>query len=125
MKIFLIIGIVFCGLSVVLGAFGAHGLKSHLNEYAMALFQTGVQYQMSHGLALIGLVLFCGKSPSTKPLFIAGIAFVLGVLIFSGSLYAIALTGIKKLGMITPIGGLSFIVAWISFLYGVIRTDFS
>ena len=96
-------------LSVVLGAFAAHGLKQALSEYSLGIFHTAVQYQMYHSLALLALSAY----PRTRHLRWAAYAFIAGILIFSGSLYALAITGIKILGAITPIGGLLFMLGWL------------
>jgi uncharacterized membrane protein YgdD (TMEM256/DUF423 family) len=112
MKNFISLGALLAGLAVALGAFGAHGLKKILSDYEMGVYQTGVDYHFYHALALIGFGLFAKgqKAPNW-----VGWCFVFGVVVFSGSLYALALLKIPKLGMITPIGGLSFIIAWIGF----------
>lgn len=121
-KWILVTGASFSLLSVVLGAFAAHGLKAKLSDYALSVFQTGVQYQSLHGIAL----LFCGiyafqlqlssgqldQNLATQWLHWTVYLFILGIVFFSGSLYALALTGQKWLGPITPIGGLFFILAW-------------
>ncbi len=97
---------------VALGAFAAHGLKSRLSAEYLAVFQTGVHYQMIHALALFGVALLSLHAPG-RLLAVAGGAFVLGILLFSGSLYALTLVGIGKLGVLTPIGGLGFLVGWL------------
>lgn len=103
------------GLSVVLGAFAAHGLKSRLTENLLNAFQTGVNYQMLHALALILIFILAKMLPHTMWNWAAG--FILaGVFCFSGSLYALALTGFKWFGPITPLGGLFFIVGWSLFV---------
>src|SRR3954468_15535069 len=108
-------------LSVCLGAFAAHGLKSHIDADALAIWQTGVQYQMYHALALLTVGLLYQQHPS-KALKIAGLAFIIGSLLFSGSLYALALGAPRPLGMITPLGGTGFLVGWIAlFLYALRR----
>lgn len=113
MKILLFIASVLGALSVILGAFGTHAMKNHYSEYAMMVFEKGVRYQLHHTLvifiAALAAHLFVGQS---KIFINAGWLFVFGILIFSGSLYAIAFTGIKTLGAVTPLGGVSFIVAW-------------
>ncbi|PCJ20012.1 MAG: hypothetical protein COB02_05275 [Candidatus Cloacimonadota bacterium] len=125
MKYSLLVGTIYCMLSVILGAFGAHALKAKLSEYSMGVFQTGVQYQMYHGLALI-LLYACFKSAKQIPaMHYAFIFFTLGTILFSGSLYLIAFTEIKKFGMITPIGGLAFIFAWLCFAYASTRINIS
>ncbi|MGD8175140.1 DUF423 domain-containing protein [Marinimicrobium sp. ARAG 43.8] len=103
----------FSGLvSVVMGAFAAHGLRGKLTASALSAFETGVQYQMYHALALLG-VLALMRSLGTGVL-LQGVAwaFVLGTVLFSGSLYALALGGPRWLGPVTPLGGLCFIVGW-------------
>ena len=98
-------------LSVVLGAFAAHGLKSKLSETLLNTFQTGVQYQMYHSLALILLVVLYRQMPQSILLYSAGFMLA-GIMLFSGSLYMLALTQIKWLGPITPLGGACFIIGW-------------
>ena len=100
-------------MSVILGAFSTHVLKSILDQYSLAIFETAARYQMYHALAL----LVCGLASlnnnfSAYWLKLAGIAFIGGTLLFSGSLYVLALTGIKWLGALTPIGGVGFILGW-------------
>lgn len=103
----------FFGLTgVALGAFAAHGLKQRLGADYLAVFQTGVQYQLIHALALIGVALLALHAPS-RLLTAAGVLFAVGVMLFSGSLYLLTLTGISKLGIITPIGGTAFLAGWI------------
>lgn len=108
--IFFKIGAACAGLSVALGAFAAHGLKGKLSTDMLAVFQTGVLYQMWHALAvLLCAVLIQQKIiASTLPVW----CFVVGIVLFSGSLYILSLTGIKQWGMVTPLGGLSFLVGW-------------
>ncbi|CCQ09664.1 COG2363 [Pseudoalteromonas luteoviolacea B = ATCC 29581] len=117
-KVAYIFGGLFCLFSVVLGAFAAHGLKAHLSEYALSIFNTASTYQMYHGLALILIGLLIEKGLILK---VTVLSFILGVLFFSGSLYILALTGIKWLGMITPIGGTLFIFGWCIFITKVAR----
>ncbi|SFB92642.1 DUF423 domain-containing protein [Pseudoalteromonas denitrificans] len=117
-KIFLILGGVFAVLSVLLGAFAAHGLKSKLTEQAIATFQVGVTYQMYHALAL---VLFALVAKQGVPLNWASGFLVTGIVFFSGSLYALAFTGFKWFGPITPLGGVCFIIAWVLFIFQVYR----
>jgi uncharacterized membrane protein YgdD (TMEM256/DUF423 family) len=99
-------------LAVGLGAFGAHALKSRLDESALSVYQTAVQYQFYHSLALLGVGLFCLWQPQSRLLLASGIAFLAGILVFSGSLYLLSFTGIRWLGAITPIGGLALIAGW-------------
>ena len=104
--------------AVALGAFAAHGLKQHLSIESLATFHTGVDYQMYHALALLVISLLFTQQPqwtlltSSTSLKISGIAFVIGSVLFSGSLYALALGAPHVLGIITPFGGLSFLVGW-------------
>lgn len=98
-------------LAVALGAFGAHGLRAHLSAEALAWWHTAVLYHALHALALLGASLAAARAPS-RPLRIAGTCFVLGVLLFSGSLYALALTGVRALGAVTPAGGVLLLAGW-------------
>ncbi|NIB39560.1 DUF423 domain-containing protein [Pseudomaricurvus alkylphenolicus] len=100
-------------LAVVLGAFAAHGLKGRVDAAMLSAFQTGVQYQFYHTLALILVALLLLRFPESGMFLWAGIAFVVGILLFSGSLYALALGGPRWLGPVTPLGGVSFMVGWI------------
>ena len=102
-------------LSVCLGAFAAHGLKHHITSESLAIWQTGVQYQMYHALALLVVGLLYQQQAS-KALKLSGLAFILGSFLFSGSLYALALGAPNILGLITPCGGLSFLVGWSALL---------
>ena len=117
-KVYLMLGGVFSALSVILGAFAAHGLKSKISEQAIVTFQTGVTYQMYHALALI---LFAFVAKQGVPLNWASGFLVVGTLFFSGSLYALALTGVKWFCPITPLGGLCFIIAWVLFVVQIYR----
>jgi len=93
-------------LSVAAGAFGAHALKARIDARSLEIFETAARYQMYHALAMV----LCGVLATRATT--AGWAFQIGIVIFSGSLYALALTGVKGLGAITPIGGLAFLVGW-------------
>lgn len=99
-------------LAVGFGAFGAHGLKDQLSEVEMVIYRTAVDYHMWHalGLALIGLL--AERYPEASGFRWAGAAMIIGLLLFSGSLYALSLSGLRWLGMITPLGGLSFMAGW-------------
>lgn len=108
---FLLFAAVFGMLAVILGAFGAHGLEKWLDPQLLKRFHTGVEYQFYHTLALFMTGLLWQQTPA-RGLAWAGYAFMAGILLFSGSLYAYALSGMKAFGMITPIGGLGFIVGW-------------
>ena len=120
-KLFLISGTILGGLSVAIGAFGAHKLKPFLlANNKLAVFETGVQYQFYHALALILVGMLAEKinHPSVQ---YAGHAMLWGTIIFSFSLYALCLTGITKLGAITPIGGVLLILGWVSLLIGIVK----
>ena len=118
MKNILIAGALLMALAVLLGAFGAHALKSSLTSQMLAIYHTGVEYQFYHslGLLLIGLT---GYHVQSGWLSRAGILLIAGIVLFSGSLYLISLTGVKGIGMITPIGGLSFVAGWICLAIGL------
>ena len=125
-KIFLIIGTILAGLAVALGAFGAHGLKKLVGPETISTYQTGVQYQMYHALALLLLGVLYERSQSSLINF-AGLFFIAGVVLFSGSLYLlVSLKAMNKLGttgigIMTPIGGLLFIVGWILLLISLVK----
>jgi uncharacterized membrane protein YgdD (TMEM256/DUF423 family) len=110
-KNFLLIGSVAAFLAVGIGAFGAHGLRARLSPDMLAVFETGVRYHMYHALALLATALVMGRFSGSLVL-CAGWFFTAGIVLFSGSLYALALTGITVLGAITPIGGLAFLLGW-------------
>ncbi|MBG9943442.1 DUF423 domain-containing protein [Brevibacillus formosus] len=112
MKLFLMLGSISGFLSVALGAFGAHALKEKLDDYSLGIFHTGVTYQTTHALALVLVALLLKWYPDSSGLVWAGWCFAAGTLIFSGSLYTLAMTGIKVLGAITPIGGVLFLAGW-------------
>ena len=109
----LIAGGVLSAAAVIVGAFGAHALKAILDVKAMGWIETGVTYQSTHALALIA----CGLMPTNKDVTRVAMLFIAGIVLFSGSLYLMALTGITKLGIITPIGGVLLISGWIAFCW--------
>lgn len=113
-KVFLTSGSIFAGTSVLLGAFASHLLKDYLSVKALAVWETGVKYQMYHALALILLALLINQleEPSLS-LIIGGLAFIVGIILFSGSLYGLILTKTKVLGVVTPLGGIAFILGWL------------
>ena len=110
-KPILVAGAAFMALAVLFGAFGAHALKTELSSEMMQVYKTGVEYQFYHalGLLLIGLI---GFQINSKWLRWSGFLIVAGIILFSGSLYALSISGIKIFGAITPIGGLSFVAGW-------------
>jgi uncharacterized membrane protein YgdD (TMEM256/DUF423 family) len=125
-KLFLVVGCVLGGLAVVLGAFGAHGLKKVVDADSLAVYQTGVQYQMYHALALLAVGMLSERIGANL-LNYAGFSFIAGVVLFSGSLYLIvSLHAMNRpvstaVGILTPLGGLFFILGWILLLISVVR----
>jgi uncharacterized membrane protein YgdD (TMEM256/DUF423 family) len=119
-RLFLFLGAANAALAVMLGAFAAHGLQS-LEPRLLAAFKTGAQYHMYHalGLALIGAL--AGARASDRPLWLAGWLMTAGIVLFSGSLYALALSGFGWLGAITPFGGTAFIAAWLLLAWSTLR----
>lgn len=110
----LISAALLAALAVALGAFAAHGLKDQLSPRMLAAFITGSDYQMTHALGLM-LAAWIGQQQTNNPWFRrACIAFIAGILLFSGSLYIMALSGITQLGILTPFGGVSMLIAWVS-----------
>ena len=112
LRSFLMLAAFFGFTGVALGAFAAHGLKYRLSADYLAIFHTGVTYQLVHTLALLGVALLATHIPGRIVTW-AGISFVIGILLFSGSLYLLTLTGISKLGIITPFGGVAFLIGWL------------
>lgn len=113
MKSLLLTGTFAMALGVVLGAFGAHGLKDKLEPNLLAAWQTGVEYHMVHALGLVLVGILVHQWPDLRGIRTAGWLMLVGILLFSGSLYVMALTGIRGLGAITPLGGTAFIAAWV------------
>ena len=115
----LAVGAINAALSVAAGAFGAHGLKERLTPEHLAVFETAARYHMYHalGLCVIALALHAGVQATA-----AGYAMLIGIVLFSGSLYALALTGVRVLGAITPLGGVGFLVGWGLLAWAVLRS---
>jgi uncharacterized membrane protein YgdD (TMEM256/DUF423 family) len=111
LRTFLMLAAFFGFTGVGLGAFAAHGLKNRLTPEYLAIFHTGVLYQLIHALAIFGVAILATQIQG-RLISYAGIAFTLGIILFSGSLYVLTLTGFSKLGIITPIGGLCFLIGW-------------
>jgi len=109
---FLFIGSLAGFLGVAAGAFGAHGLRSRLSPEMLAVFETAVRYQMYHVFALLVTAAVIGRAGDARLLTIAGWSFISGMVLFPGSLYALALTGASGLGAMTPLGGVAFLVGW-------------
>ena len=112
-RTFLLVGSVFGFLGVALGAFAAHGLKNRLSVDMLAIFETGVRYHMYHTFAVLLIALAIGHYGNSRLLVLAGWLLVGGILVFSGSLYALAVSGVTTLCAITPIGGLLFLAGWV------------
>lgn len=112
-------------LAVGLGAFAAHGLKDRLSPELLNTFQTGVQYHMYHALALFGVGLLAVNFPSSALLKYSGYLFLLGIILFSGSLYLLSVSGIRWLGAITPIGGVCFLAAWAGLIWFAANQQFA
>jgi uncharacterized membrane protein YgdD (TMEM256/DUF423 family) len=111
-RLWFIIGCLMAGLGVAAGAFGAHALKQRLSPELLQVFETGVRYQMYHAFGLLAVALAMNRWPNST-LQIAAWLFIAGIVLFSGSLYALCLSGIRVLGAITPIGGLCFLGGWV------------
>lgn len=116
-KLFLALGAVAGALAVAFGAFGAHALRARLAPEMLGIYQTAVQYHFWHALGVIAIGLAAAHLPDSMALRWSGALMLAGILLFSGSLYALALTGVRALGAITPIGGAAFIAAWIAFAW--------
>lgn len=119
---FALLGALLAGVAVALGAFAAHGLKSHLDTYSQGIWETAVRYQFWHALGLLALEPLAKHHQAVRAqrlFLLAGRSFFAGVALFSGSLYVLALSGVKALGMITPLGGVAFLVGWVALAMAV------
>lgn len=121
MKIFIIIGAINAFLSVALGAFGAHGLEGRVEPKYLETWQTGVQYQMFHAVGILIIGVLLGNLPVNSLLNWSGWLMLIGIILFSGSLYVLSVTGISILGAITPLGGVSFLIAWVLVIIAAVR----
>ncbi len=119
-RLFFALGAASAFLSVAAGAFGAHALRARLDPAALAVFETGARYQMYHALGLLAAAWAAARWPGPWPSR-AGWLFLAGTLLFSGSLYALALTGIRWLGAVTPFGGVGFLGGWVCLVMAAIR----
>ena len=119
-RLFASFGAIAAAIAVALGAFGAHALKARLSSIDLASFEIGVRYQMYHALALFVVAWVVSRWPSGS-VNAAGWLFIVGIAVFSGSLYVLVLTGQRWLGAVTPLGGLSFVVGWLMLAWGVLR----
>ncbi len=120
MKIFFIIGSIISCLTVIIGAFGAHLLKNILDDYALSIYNKAVLYQIFHSLAILFNVVLYQLYP-VELIKLSSLLFIIGILMFSGSLYILAITGNKTFAMITPFGGLMFIFGWFILIYVAIN----
>lgn len=118
-RLFLLLGAIAGFLAVALGAFAAHGLKDILSPGLLSAFQTGAEYQTTHALALLGTGILMLQR-DCRAWRIAGWAFASGILLFSGSLYLLALTDARWLGAVTPLGGTAFLIGWAALAWGVV-----
>jgi len=119
-RTFFSLGAVFAALGVAAGAFGAHGLKAWVSPEMLAVFETGVRYHLIHALGLLA-VAWASTRWASAAIRAAGWLFVVGILVFSGSLYVLTLSGIRALGAITPLGGIAFIAGWLLLAWGAWR----
>ncbi len=120
-KLYLLLGGANAALVVVLGAFGAHALKARVSAEMMAIYQTGVHYHLFHALGLLVLGVVALWLPASGYLKWAGWLMLVGIVLFSGSLYLLSVTGLRSLGAVTPFGGAAFIGAWLLFCIAVLR----
>jgi uncharacterized membrane protein YgdD (TMEM256/DUF423 family) len=120
-RFFFAIGSLGAGIAVALGAFGAHALKTRLAPDMLAVFETGVRYQMAHALALLAVAWASERWPGSTAITASGWLFIAGTLLFSGSLYALSLTGVRGLGAVTPIGGAAWLLGWAALTWGVVK----
>lgn len=120
-KSFMITGALLAALAVGMGAFGAHGLKSQLSVEMMSVYKTAVEYHMYHALGLFLTGLLLKLYPSGNLIIWAAVLMMAGLVLFSGSLYVLSISGLRWLGAITPFGGTAFILAWILITVGLIK----
>ena len=121
-KLFLILGGINAALVVMLGAFGAHGLKTKLTAEMLAVYQTGVHYHLFHALGLLAVGLVATQMADSVYLKWSGWLMLVGIILFSGSLYVLSVSGLRWLGMVTPFGGVAFIAAWIVFVIAIAKS---
>jgi uncharacterized membrane protein YgdD (TMEM256/DUF423 family) len=121
-RFWLAAGAISAGLAVAAGAFGAHALRARLSPADLATFETGARYQMYHALGLIAVAWAASRTPSGTAT-LAGWCFVVGTVLFSGSLYLLTLSGVRWLGAITPLGGVAFLAGWAALAMAALRLD--
>jgi uncharacterized membrane protein YgdD (TMEM256/DUF423 family) len=119
-RLFVTLGAVLAGVGVALGAFGAHALRGRLTPELLEVYEVGVRYQLYHALALLAVGWAASRWPGGA-VGAAGWLFVSGIVLFSGSLYALSLSGVRQLGAITPLGGVAFLAGWLALAWGVWR----
>lgn len=120
-RTFLLIGALAGVVGVTLGAFGAHGLRSRLTPDMLAVFETGVRYHLYHALAIIGVAAVADRLQAGRLILASGWLFLAGIVLFSGSLYLLSITGIRILGAITPFGGVAFLLGWACLAFAALR----
>ncbi len=121
MNLFIILAAINAFLAVALGAFGAHGLEGRVSERMIEIWKTGVTYQMFHAGGLFVVALLMDRFSSTGLLNGAGWSFLIGIILFSGSLYILTLSGVKILGAITPLGGVAFLIGWVLIIVAAVK----
>jgi uncharacterized membrane protein YgdD (TMEM256/DUF423 family) len=122
-KLFLILGGINAALVVMLGAFGAHGLKAKISAEMLTVYQTAVHYHLFHALGLLAVGLVASQIVDSVWLKWSGWLMLLGIILFSGSLYVLSVSGLRWLGMVTPFGGVAFIAAWIVFVIAIAKSS--
>lgn len=120
MQTLVVLGSIMMFLSVALGAFGAHALKRKLSADMIKIYETGVQYHIAHGLGIVLLGLFADRLTSTSLVMTSGWLLFAGIILFSGSLYILSVTGVRKWGAVTPIGGVAFLAGWLTLLFAAL-----
>ena len=115
-------GAIFLALAVIIGAFGAHALQDRLDAYSRGVYETGVMYHFFHalGMLIVSMLPHAGSLPASRASWVC-LLLAVGIVLFSGSLYALAISGVRMLGTVTPFGGLAFIVAWVLLAYWLVR----
>ncbi|MEH7383825.1 DUF423 domain-containing protein [Bacillus sp. JJ1521] len=121
MKLFLILGAINAFLAVALGAFGAHGLEGKITEKYLKTWNTAVQYQMFHAIGLFVVAFLADKFSHVSLITTAGWSLFVGIILFSGSLYVLSVSGIKILGAITPLGGVAFLLGWVLLMVAAVK----
>ncbi|WP_456273002.1 DUF423 domain-containing protein [Bacillus sp. AK031] len=122
MKTFIIIGAINAFLSVALGAFGAHALEGKISQKYIDTWNTGVLYQMFHSIGILIVGVLAGNIAASSLLNWSGWLMLIGIILFSGSLYILSLSGIKVLGAITPLGGVAFLIAWVLLIITAVKS---